>query len=92
MKTSRQDKITATMFYSALSRETIEAMRRRLLKSKVKPDPKSRLGMALIALTTLGPPNPTDDEIVEAVNTASELWTEAEQLRSIGESDEPGQM
>jgi hypothetical protein len=85
---SREDEVAAVLFGRALTPETLEAMKKRLLgiggKGKDRPDPNTRLGLVLIALTTPNIAEPSEEELEEALPRVELLLTEEEKHRLEG--------
>jgi len=78
----RKDIVAAKVFVTALEPSTIEAMKRTLLhraeQGEERPDPTTRLGLALIAFTTPDDEPPSLDEVRAARKRVASLWTEEE--------------
>ena len=83
---NRQDEVAAVVFCSALELQTINTMKSELLdraKTKEKrPDPETRLGLALIALTTPDIKKPTAKEEAKALKRVYPLWTHSERVQA----------
>ena len=85
---SRDEEVAALLFCSALTPETLEAMKKRLLsmgsKGTDRPDPNTRFGLVLIALTTPDIAEPSEDEVEKALPRVRLLLTEEENHRLEG--------
>ena len=85
---NRKDEVAAVVFVGALDPETTEAMKEELLskakKAEERPNPTTRLGLALIAFTTPGIEMPSADELMEARERVVSLWTKHERRRGMG--------
>ena len=82
---TRKDKVAAVVFVGALTPRTLEAIKKQLLsmagKQADRPDPSTRLGLALIALTTPDIKEPSAKEIRVALKQVVPLWTDRERMR-----------
>jgi hypothetical protein len=85
---SREDEVAAVLFWEALTPETLDGMKKRLLgiavKGKDRPDPNTRLGLILIALTTPDIKEPSEEELERALPRVRLLLTEEERRRLEG--------
>ena len=85
---NREDEVAAVRFASALTPETLEGMKKRLLgigsKGKDRPDPNTRLGLVLVALTTPDIEEPSEEELEKALPRVRLLLTEEEKRRLEG--------
>jgi hypothetical protein len=86
MNICRDDVVAARVFVEALTPETTEEMKKEIIsiaiQAKDRPDPTTRIGLALIAFTTLGNEVPSDDELIEARERVASLWTQEEKERA----------
>ncbi len=86
---NRDDDVAAVVFCSALEPRTIDAMKTELLTKVIngakRPDPDTRLGLALIAFTTPDNPEPTAKEMAKARKRLVPLWEHAERVRAVVE-------
>jgi len=85
---SREDEVAAVVFCRTITPETLEAMKKVLLRrahnAKDRPDPKTREGLALIALTTPDIEEPSEEELEKALPRVRLLLTEEEKHRLEG--------
>ena len=85
---NREDAVAAVLFASALTPETLEGMKKRLLgigsKGKDRPDPNTRLGLVLVALTTPDIEEPSEEELEKVLPRVRLLLTEEEKRRLEG--------
>lgn len=85
---SREHEVAAVIFGRALTCETLEGMKKRLLgmgsKGQGRPDPNTRLGLVLIALTTPDIEEPSEEELEIALPRVRLLLTEEEKCRLKG--------
>jgi hypothetical protein len=85
---SREDEVAAVLFWRTLTPEALEGMKNRLLgmgeKGKDRPNPNTRLGLVLIALTTPDIEEPSEEELEKALPRVRLLLTEEEKHRLEG--------
>ena len=85
---NREDEVAAVLFASALTPETLEGMKETLLsmgsEGMDRPDPSTRLGLVLIALTTPCIDEPSEEEVATASPRVRALLTDEERHRFEG--------
>jgi hypothetical protein len=82
---TRVDEVAAVLLSRIITDQTREAMKKIILRlskhGATRPGPDTRLGLCLVALTTLDTRQPSPEELVRAYPRVVRLLTQEEKVR-----------